>query len=228
MTPTPVNEACVKSRNQLVTEHIWLVRYLRWKIFSQDLPSRIEDADFQQAGMLGLLDAAAKFDTKRDIKFKSYAEFRIIGEMREYLRNQDWAPRRLFDLRRKFEFRRREVEQRIGREASDAEVADEMGIPLDFYRAKILLLEGAKTGGDIDLVPVDLFSHFENDLDNDKKLVRVWNAVDKLPKKWKFVLNLYCREEMTYLEIGNQMGLDESRICQIHKAATERLRRWLR
>lgn len=213
----------LKSRNQLATENLWLVRLLRWKTF-QNLPPHIEDADLYQAGMLGLIDAADKFDPKKDVKFATYAEFRIVGAMVDYIREQDWMPRRLSDLRKRASFRKREVEQRIGDKASDAEVADEMGITVDFYRSRMLQLEGAKTGGDADLVPVGFDSHLEDD----ETMTQVWDAVDGLADKWKVVLTLYYREDMTFLEIADQLGLVESRICQIHKVAIQRLRAALR
>jgi len=212
-----------KSRNQLAIEHLWLVRLLRRKNFA-NLPPHIEDADLYQAGMLGLLDAADRFDPKKGVKFQSYADLRIVGAMVDYIREQDWTPRRLSDLRKRASFRKREVEQRIGGRASDAEVADEMGITVDFYRSRMLQIEMAKTGGDAALVPVG----FNSTLEDDETMTQVWDAVDGLADKWKVVLTLYYREDMTYLEIADRLGLTESRICQIHTVAIQRLRAALR
>jgi RNA polymerase sigma factor for flagellar operon FliA len=120
-------------RDALILEHLPQIKYIAQRI-STKLPSHVELNDLVSAGILGLLDAIEKFDRSRGVKFKTYAELRIKGAILDSLRNLDWAPRSLRKKSKDLERVHRELEQRLGRPATEKEICDEMEITLEeFY-----------------------------------------------------------------------------------------------
>jgi RNA polymerase sigma factor for flagellar operon FliA len=232
----------VEQREMLILEHLPQIKYIAQRI-STKLPSHVELNDLVGAGVLGLLDAIEKFDPSRGVKFKTYAELRIKGAILDSLRNLDWAPRSLRKKSKDLEKVYRELEQRLGRPASDKEVCDEMEITLEEYYELIDQIKGLNLGSFQELAPHD-------DEKNSEPLVKyvpdapqmdpffvfhktevrgiLGGAIDTLPKKERLVVSLYYYDELTMKEIGKVLGVNESRVSQLHTKAMLRLRTKLR
>ncbi len=229
-------------REQLILEHLPQIKYIAQRI-STKLPSHVELNDLVSAGVLGLLDAIEKFDPTRGVKFKTYAELRIKGSILDSLRNLDWAPRSLRKKSKDLEKVYKDLEQRLGRPACDKEVCDEMGITLDEFYELVDQIKGLTLGSFQELAPQD-------DDRNSEPLVKyipdapqmdpfflyhaseihglLGGAIDMLPKKERLVVSLYYYDELTMKEIGKVLGVNESRVSQLHTKAMLRLRTKLR
>jgi RNA polymerase sigma factor FliA len=236
----PVTPAA--EREQLILDHLTQIKYIAQRI-STKLPSHVELNDLVSAGVLGLLDAIEKFDPSRGVKFKTYAELRIKGAILDSLRNLDWAPRSLRKKSKDLEKVYRELEQRLGRPASDKEVCDEMGITLDEFYDLVDQIKGLTLGSFQEMgsqdedknsepliryVPdapqMDPFFLFNK---SEVRNILSW-AIDALPKKERLVVSLYYYDELTMKEIGKVLGVNESRVSQLHTKAMLRLRTKLR
>jgi RNA polymerase sigma factor FliA len=229
-------------RDELILEHLPQIKYIAQRI-STKLPSHVELNDLVSAGILGLLDAIEKFDPTRGVKFKTYAELRIKGAILDSLRNLDWAPRSLRKKSKDLERVYRDLEQRFGRPASDMEVCEEMQISLDEFNELVDQIKGLNLGSFQELSGQD-------DDKNSEPLVKyvpdaphldpffvfhkseiqsiLSTAVDTLPKKERLVVSLYYFDELTMKEIGKVLGVNESRVSQLHTKAMLRLRTKLR
>jgi len=222
-------------RDVLLMEHLPTVRYLARRIHER-LPQHVELDDLVSAGVVGLIDAFTKFDHKKKVQFKSYAQFRIRGAILDSLRTLDWSPRELRRKGRAVEEAIRAVTQRVGRAPSEMEIAKEMALTLADYQALLGDLKGLEIGslhmersedsGDEELAyipgaPEDdpLFRCLKGEMKQ-----RLADAIDELPEKERMVLTLYYYEELTMKEIGLTLGVVESRVSQIHSSAVLRLR----
>jgi RNA polymerase sigma factor for flagellar operon FliA len=241
VTQSKIYETTVQSnteRDELILEHLPQIKYIAQRI-STKLPSHVELNDLVSAGVLGLLDAIDKFDVNRGVKFKTYAELRIKGAILDSLRNLDWAPRSLRKKSKDLEKVYRELEQRLGRPAADKEVCEEMGISLKEFYELVDQIKGLNLGSFQELSSQD-------DEKNGEPLVKyvpdapqmdpfflfhktevkgiLSTAVDTLPKKERLVVSLYYFDELTMKEIGEVLGVNESRVSQLHTKAMLRLR----
>jgi RNA polymerase sigma factor for flagellar operon FliA len=241
VTQSKIYETTVQSnteRDELILEHLPQIKYIAQRI-STKLPSHVELNDLVSAGVLGLLDAIDKFDVNRGVKFKTYAELRIKGAILDSLRNLDWAPRSLRKKSKDLEKIYRELEQRLGRPAADKEVCEEMGISLKEFYELVDQIKGLNLGSFQELSSQD-------DEKNGEPLVKyvpdapqmdpfflfhkteikgiLSTAVDTLPKKERLVVSLYYFDELTMKEIGEVLGVNESRVSQLHTKAMLRLR----
>ncbi len=229
-------------REQLILEHLPQIKYVAQRIATK-LPSHVELNDLISAGILGLLDAIEKFDPSRGVKFKTYAELRIKGAILDSLRNLDWAPRSLRKKSKDLERVYRELEQRLGRPATDKEVCEAMAISLDEFYELLDQIKGLNLGSFQELSA-------QEDEKNSEPLVKyvpdaphldpffifhkselkeiLSGAIDALPKKERLVVSLYYFDEMTMKEIGKVLGVNESRVSQLHTKAMLRLRTKLR
>ena len=222
-------------RDLLLMEHLPTVRYLARRIHER-LPQHVELDDLVSAGVVGLIDAFSKFDHKKKVQFKSYAQFRIRGAILDSLRTLDWSPRELRRKGRAVEEAIRSVTQRVGRAPSEQEIAKEMELTLAEYQLLLGDLKGLEIGslhmersedsGDEELAyipgsPEDdpLFRCLKGEMKQ-----RLADAIDELPEKERMVLTLYYYEELTMKEIGLTLGVVESRVSQIHSSAVLRLR----
>jgi RNA polymerase sigma factor for flagellar operon FliA len=222
-------------RDLLLMEHLPTVRYLARRIHER-LPQHVELDDLVSAGVVGLIDAFTKFDHKKKVQFKSYAQFRIRGAILDSLRTLDWSPRELRRKGRAVEEAIRAVTHRVGRAPSEQEIAREMALTLAEYQALLGDLKGLEIGslhmersedsGDEELAyvpgaPEDdpLFRCLKGEMKQ-----RLADAIDELPEKERMVLTLYYYEELTMKEIGLTLGVVESRVSQIHSSAVLRLR----
>jgi len=226
-------------KEQIVLEHTPLIRYIVNRIAVR-LPSHIDLDDLHNTGVIGLMDAIEKYDPDKNCKFKTYAEFRIKGAILDQLRSLDWVPRSVRQKSRKLERAYGEVEQRLGRSATEDEVADSLGLQIEKFHEllnqvrgiSLVNLEeirgagqdGDRTGSFADIVE-DV--HAENPfatfkLHEMKQLVA--DTIATLPEKERLVISLYYYEDLNMKEIGNILGITESRVCQIHTKSVLRLR----
>lgn len=226
------------ARRQLVEKHVGLVRYVAGRL-AAGLPHYLEFPDLYGSGLVGLIQAVDNFDRTRGIKFETYAIPRIRGAILDELRAQDWFPRSLRRKARQLEAAFCSLEARLGRPASDDEVAKELGMSLaDYDRvlgqisvATIVSLETElhpdEPGGGVRIVDtiVDENSPHPDDALAQRELREVIaHALDELSERERLVLTLYYYEELTLREIGEILDVTESRICQIHTKAIFRLR----
>ena len=231
-------EPLTPEQEEQLMEHLPMVRYLARRIHER-LPHHVELDDLVSAGMLGLLDAIRKFDRRKKVQFRSYAQFRIRGAILDSLRTLDWGPR---DLRRKgraVEEAMRAVTARLGRAPQEAEVAAEMRLSLGEYQHLLGDLKGLEIGtlhaersedsGEEELAfvatnPEDdpLFQCLQGELRE-----RLIQSIEALPERERLVMTLYYYEEMTMKEIGLTLGVVESRVSQMHSSAVLHLRSML-
>jgi RNA polymerase sigma factor for flagellar operon FliA len=228
-------------KEQIVLEHTPLIRYIVNRIAVR-LPSHIDLDDLHNTGVIGLMDAIDKYDPDKNCKFKTYAEFRIKGAILDQLRSLDWVPRSIRQKSRRLEQAYTDVEQRLGRSASDTEVADSLGLAIEEFHLLINQVRG------ISMVNLDeLRSHGDaeqpiyGDIFEDVKAENpftslksrelrqgVSDCIASLPEKERLVISLYYYEDLNMKEIGSVLGITESRVCQIHTKAVARLRSKLR
>ena len=239
---SPPEITAESERNALILEHLPQIKYIAQRI-STKLPSHVELNDLISTGVLGLLDAIEKFDSTRGVKFKTYAELRIKGAILDSLRSLDWAPRSLRKKSKDLEKVYHDIEQRLGRPATDKEICEEMGISLDEFYELVDQIKGLNLGsfqevsghddektGDplVTYVPdapqMDPFFMFHKS--EVKEILAA--AIDLLPKKERLVISLYYFDELTMKEIGKVLGVNESRVSQLHTKAMLRLRSKLR
>jgi len=231
-----------QEREALILEYAPLIRYVAVRI-AMRLPSHVSLEDLISAGVLGLIDAVDKYDPDKNVKFKTYAEFRIRGAILDELRSMDWVPRSVRKKSTNLESVYNKLQNRLGRPATDEEVSDELGVSLeDFHQ----LLEEVKGVSLLSLEDKDTFlGNLEgdqvtdalgrDDLEDPLALLglaqlreQVAQAIDGLPEKEKLVVSLYYYDELTMREIGEVLGYTESRISQMHTKAILRLRARLR
>jgi RNA polymerase sigma factor for flagellar operon FliA len=222
-------------KSTLIQENLPLIRNIAHRLGAK-LPSNIEIHDLVNTGVLGLLDAVEKFEPSRGVKFKTYAEVRIRGAMLDSLRELDWAPRSLRKKSKDLERMHVELAQRLGRAATDEELSEAMGEDLRSFHALIDQLHGLNLGSfetpDREDETENYLNHYPDDGSTNpfskyeaKEATKTLGAViDGLPERERLVLSLYYYEEFTMKEIGTLLGVNESRISQLHTKAMQRLR----
>ena len=201
------------------------------------LPSHIEAEDMHSVGVIGLIDAANKFDPERGSKFSTYAEYRIKGAILDQLRSLDWVPRSTRQKARKLERVYAEVEQTLGRSADSDEVADFLNMAADEFHAlqgqaaavSVLSLDGPARDSEgcgpmIDIVADHKVENQFAALSQSQTVGRIAEAVKALPEQERMIVSLYYYEDLNMKEIGGILGVSESRVCQVHTKATNSLR----
>jgi RNA polymerase sigma factor for flagellar operon FliA len=226
-------------KEQIVLEHTPLIRYSVNRIAVR-LPSHIDLDDLHNTGVIGLMDAIQKYDPEKNCKFNTSAEFRINGAILDQLRSLDWVPRSVRQKSRRLERAYGEVEQRLGRTASEDEVADSLGLQIEKFHEllnqvrgiSLVNLEeirgtnsdGDRTGTYADIVEdVNSENPFASLKLTEMKTV-VADTIGALPEKERLVVSLYYYEDLNMKETGGILGITESRVCQIHTKAVLRLR----
>lgn len=216
----------------LVNQHAPLVKRIAYHMMNR-LPPNVQVDDLIQAGMIGLLEASRHYDKSRGASFETYAGIRIRGAMLDEIRRSDWTPRSVHRKARMVSEAMREIENVEGRDARDVEVADAMGLSLEEYH-KILLdssgcrvfsVEELRVVGE--LPPDGADSMISEPLEGFQKSEfrdSLAEAIAGLPERERLVIALYYDDEMNLREIGQVLGVTESRACQIHSQATFRLR----
>ncbi|MBP1149599.1 MULTISPECIES: RNA polymerase sigma factor FliA [Methylocaldum] len=216
----------------IVGQHASLVKRIAYHLMSR-LPSSVQVEDLIQAGMVGLLEAARQYDHAQGASFETYAGIRIRGAMLDELRRYDWTPRSVHRKARDVAEAMRSIEARTGRDARDAEVAEHLGLSLSEYHqvlhdslsCRMFSFEELLEAGDSALddcadsaaPPVEVLtqSGFAEALAN---------AIAGLPERERLVISLYYEEELNLREIGEVLGVSESRVCQLQSQAMLRLR----
>ena len=216
----------------LVNQHAKLVKRIAYHMMNR-LPPSVQVDDLIQAGMIGLLEASRHYDKSRGASFETYAGIRIRGAMLDEIRRSDWTPRSVHRKARMVSEAMRDIENSEGRDARDVEVAEAMGLSLEEYH-KILLdssgcrvfsVEELRTVGELPTegsssAPAEPLEGFQKNEFKDS----LAEAIAGLPERERLVIALYYDDEMNLREIGQVLGVTESRACQIHSQATFRLR----
>jgi RNA polymerase sigma factor FliA len=198
------------------------------------LPAHVEIDDLISSGVIGLMEAAERFDPKRVDRFEAFAEFRIRGAMLDDLRSRDTLSRDMRRLSNELREATRRLESQLGRTPDQEELADQLGLEVDELYARQQKLSGSsvvgiddagpdfleRTGDETAPDPFEVTAHRE-------ALARLVEGIDELPEKMQQVLSLYYCENLNLKEIGEVLGVTESRVCQIHGEATRRLRQTL-
>ncbi len=222
-------------RDALIQETLPLIKHIAHRVAIR-LPSNVEIRDLINAGVLGLMDAIEKFEPERNVKFKTYAEVRIRGAILDSLRDLDWAPRSLRKKSKDLERMYADLSQKLGRPATDEEVSEAMGENIEDFHALVDQLHGLTIGSFENLSDSEdsenYINYYPDDGSNDpyvkfesNELTRLLaEAIEELPEKERLVLSLYYFEEFTMKEIGALLGVNESRVSQLHTKATLRLR----
>ncbi|MCP4572107.1 MAG: FliA/WhiG family RNA polymerase sigma factor [bacterium] len=231
-------ESSDDARRELVNIYSRIVKYVAGRM-AIGLPHYVEFNDLISAGLLGLIQAIDNFDPERGIKFETYAIPRIRGSILDELRSQDWFPRSLRRKAKQLEEAYTRLETRLGRPATDAEVAREVGVDLEEFDgligevsiATIMSLD-ADTSGDENEGSSCLGDYLADPKTEDVEQVLarremkdlIGRRMNELPEKEQLVLVLYYFEELTLKEIGEILDVTESRVCQIHTKAILRLK----
>jgi RNA polymerase sigma factor for flagellar operon FliA len=227
------------ARDQLILAYSPLVKYVAGRM-SSGLPAHIEEGDLVSYGLLGLIGALERFDLSRNIKFETYAVSRIKGAIIDELRALDWVPRSVRSWARKVERAVTQLENELARAPSDDETAAKLGIGVEEYQdvlsqiscASIVALDEFwdSTGPGHD--KVNLIDTIEDtDAPDPSRAYRIQairqtlaTAIERLPERERIVIGLYYYEGLTLKEIGEVLGVTESRISQLHTKAVLRLR----
>jgi RNA polymerase sigma factor for flagellar operon FliA len=222
-------------RSAAVKHYAPLVRKLASQMIAR-LPSNVELDDLVQAGMIGLMDALARYETGHGAQFETFATQRIRGAMIDELRGGDWMPRSVRRSQRSIDTAIHAVEQRLKRSANETEVAAEMGLNLNDYQqllgeargAQLVYLDelgGAESEDSfLDRHLGDERTEPSNVLGDARFRGALIAAIENLPEREKQVMGMYYEHDMNLKEIGAVLGVTESRVCQLHAQAVSRLR----
>jgi RNA polymerase sigma factor FliA len=230
------------SRDQLIVHYSPLVKYVASRV-ATGLPATVDQGDLASSGIFGLVDALDKFDPSREIKFETYAIPRIRGAIIDELRKLDWVPRSVRYKAREVEKAISELESSLKRAPSDAEIAERMGVKLNELHdivtqisfVQVSALEEVVAGGDsgetVSLLDTLADAASEDPtagMEGTETRALLAHAVNGLSEREKIVVTLYYFEGLTLAEIGEVLGVTESRVCQIHTKAVGLLRTSLR
>ncbi len=225
----------IEERQKLIEEYTPLIRFIAKKI-SVRLPANIDVEDLVSSGVIGLMDAIDKYDSTRDNKFKTYAEFRIRGSILDELRAQDWVPRSVRDKAKMFERAIANLESELERPPRDTEIAERLGLTIsEFYNL-------ANQVRPVNMLSIDEVSNFSN-MDRRSFLnllqsegdpfsrlsvksikTAIKKIIEELPERQRIVLSLYYYEGFNLKKIGAILSVTESRVSQLHAQAVKRLR----
>jgi RNA polymerase sigma factor FliA len=225
-------------RDRLIVTYAPLVKYVAGRLGS-GLPAHVEEADLVSYGLLGLIGAIERYEPDRDIKFETYAMSRIRGAILDELRSLDWVPRSVRSRAREIERAITALEAKLGRAPTDEEIAGRVGISTDELEESLTDIARSSIGaldelwtvsGDGD--QVSLLDTLEDPesvrpadaLDETELRETLADAIARLPEREKVVITLYYYEELTLREIGEVLGVTESRISQLHTKAVLRLK----
>ena len=225
----------VVERNLNVEQFVPLVKRMAHHLLAR-LPASVQVDDLVQAGMLGLMDAAGRFEEGQGAQFETYASQRIKGAMLDELRANDWMPRGVRRAQREIEKAISRLEHRLGRAPVEPEVAKEMKLTLAEYQSMLADARGAQlihfdSQDDGDDGDPYLDRHLADASGDPLMQVRdarfkraLVGAIEALPEREKMLMGLYYEQELNFREIAAIMGVTESRICQLHSQAVARIR----
>jgi RNA polymerase sigma factor FliA len=229
-----------QSRERLILHYAPIVKFVAARL-AAGLPQTVDTADLVSFGMFGLIDALEKFDLSREVKFETYAIPRIKGAIIDELRALDWVPRSVRFKARELDKAYQSLEATLGRAPSDEEVADHLGISLQELHdvvtqisfVSVLALDDVVGGGEergeqrtlLDTLADAANADPTADLEGQEMRSLLSHAISSLSEREKVVVTLYYFEGLTLSEIGDILGVTESRICQIHTKAVGNLRK---
>jgi len=227
---TPLQKA---ARDQIVIEHLPLVKAIAIRVH-ENLPVHVDLDDLVHAGIMGLFDAVTKYLPEKKVAFSSYAKHRIKGAILDSLRQLDWASRDLRRRHKQVEAVTRDLSSSLQRTPTEAEIAQKMGVDVERWRHMMadlqcagLISMSARRPDQEDLPAPDYPAKAETRPDNmcarEQLHELLWTAMKKLPDRYQKVVVLYYTKEMTMREIGEILGINESRVSQIHKSALEKM-----
>jgi RNA polymerase sigma factor for flagellar operon FliA len=220
-------------RDRVVLEHLPLVKAIAVRVH-ENLPVHVDVDDLVHAGILGLFDAANKFNPEKQVVFSSYAKHRIKGAILDSLRQLDWASRDMRRRHKQVEAATRDLAATLQRAPTETEVAAKLGIDVDRWRTMMLDLRNVglvsastRANENEDLPAPDFPSKPETQPDSicarEQLRAVLGIAMKTLPERYQKVVLLYYTNEMTMKEIGGVLGINESRVSQIHKSALEKM-----
>jgi RNA polymerase sigma factor FliA len=230
---TTIQTSRMAKRDRVVLDHLPLVRAIAVRVH-ENLPVHVDLDDLVHAGILGLFDAATKYDPDKMVAFSSYAKHRIKGAILDSLRQLDWASRDLRRRHKQVEAVTRELASTLHRAPSENEIAEKMGVEVDRWRQMMLdlrnvgLISASTRSTDHEDLPAPDFPG-KPDTQPDHMCAleqlrdMLGRAMKRLPERYQKVVFLYYTNEMTMKEIGGVMGINESRVSQIHKTALEKM-----
>ncbi len=227
-------------RDTLIQHYAYLVKITAGRVVTS-LPPNVERDDLISAGIIGLIKAIDQFDTKREVKFETYAIALIRGAILEMLREEDWVPRSIRERLKTLERTYLELERYLGRPAMDEEVAEAMGLEIDAFhalladtgRASLLSLDDVVLSSEgnekIHLADIvqDKSANTSGNVESGVMRESLGEGIDRLPAREKLVIALYYYEGLTFKEIGKILEVSESRVYQLHTQAVLRLRGYL-
>lgn len=202
------------------------------------LPASVEVDDLIQAGLMALLGAVDRYDEAQGANFETFATQRIRGAMLDELRDADWASRNVRKAARRIEDAVQILQQRLGRQPSESEIAGELKLDLDAYFELLNDARGAQLVYYEDMQEGDgeeFLSRFADEampapfdlLAGHRFKMALVGAIGALPEREKLLMSMYYEQELNFKEIGAVLGVSESRVCQLHTQAVARLRGWL-
>jgi len=221
-------------RHDWVKEYAPLVKRVAHHMIAR-LPPNVELDDIMQAGMMGLLDAVHRYEEVQGAQFETYAAQRIRGAILDELRGADWLPRSTRKDMRRIEASIHSLEQQLKRAPSEQEVARHMNVPLAEYQGMLAGARGYQILHYEDLASADGESFLDRNCGDDRAGIAeqlideelralLVAAIEKLPEREKLAMSLYYEQDLNLREIGEVLGVSESRVCQLHTQAVARLR----
>jgi RNA polymerase sigma factor FliA len=220
-----------KAVSSIVHQHVGLVKRIAHHLLGR-LSSCVQLEDLVQAGMIGLLEAAKNYDVSKGASFETYASIRIRGSMLDEVRRNDWVPRSVHRNTRRIAQAIRNIENELGRDARDHEVAVNLELSLPEYHELLQEVHGAKMfalfdiGLDDEMVSEGLGVKALNPLEGLQRedfKACLAKEIENLPEREQLVLAMYYDKELNLREVGDVLGVSESRVSQIHSQAMLRL-----
>jgi RNA polymerase sigma factor FliA len=226
---------------EIINHYAYLVKITSGRLVTS-LPNGLDREDLIGAGVVGLIKAVDQFDPTRDVKFETYAIALIRGAILEMLRSEDWVPRSIRERLKALDRSMMALESKMGRPASEQEVADHMGVSrqevgelmLRMGRTNVYSLDDilGSSEGDESVHFVDMLADDSSDTGGEvegREIRRLLSeGVDRLPERERLVVALYYSEGLTFKEIGKVLGVSESRVYQLHTQAMSRLRSFMK
>jgi RNA polymerase sigma factor FliA len=228
-----------KARERLVLAYAPLVKYVAGRM-SSGLPSHVEESDLISYGLLGLISAIERFEPEREIKFETFAITRIKGSIIDELRSLDWVPRSVRTKAREIEKANAKLEHSLHRAPTDQEMAKELDVTVDEFQESLVRISNSSvvaldelwtvsdSSGDqvslLDTIQDPQAADPATEMDTTEMKDRLADAIARLPEREKLVVALYYYENLTLREIGEVLGVTESRVSQLHTKAVLRLK----
>jgi RNA polymerase sigma factor FliA len=227
------------ARERLVVAYSPMVKFVAGRL-GAGLPSHVDDADLISYGLMGLIGAIERFEPERGIKFETFAMTRIRGSIIDELRSLDWVPRSVRARAREIETAQTRLEHELQRAPTEEELADKLGLTEDELQASLLEIANSSvyaldelwaisdSSGDqvslLDTISDPTAADPQEALDTSEVKDRLAEAIESLPEREQLVVALYYYENLTLREIGEVLGVTESRVSQLHTKAVMRLK----